>query len=209
MSNKRTMFLHAGQGGNFSSISNELLQATDISLEAKGLLVSFLSLPRHWQFNANWAQKHFKIGEAKLSRIMRECKEAGFVRVERERDAETGRYTGLTTYTFTDVPYAFSVHRKAEKPVTSETEDVDDSTTSITSVFHAVDNSSAGEIEVHIKEPSSLRKNLHSRKGDPDSSEVAAVVAHAAKKAKPHTAKKRWKATQTDLEEFIRLADGA
>ena len=102
----QTIFRNASPRGH-TALCNLLLQCRSVSLECIGFMAAMLSLPAGWIFHFEWALQHFGIGETKLKRLIREAKSAGFMKVEACR--EDGRFTGLTTYYFTDTPGQFTV----------------------------------------------------------------------------------------------------
>lgn len=91
--------------GDFTTISNKPLQDERLSLEARGLIASVLSLPRDWSFNRVWAQRKFKVGRDKLDRILGELKAAGYMRFIQPR-LEGGKL-GKGTYWISADPRAF------------------------------------------------------------------------------------------------------
>jgi hypothetical protein len=84
----------------YTVISNSALQDTCLSLESIGLLACILSFPEHWAFNRAHARHRFGIGREKLDRILKELKDAGYVRHTQERD-EHGRMS-RSVYIFTE-----------------------------------------------------------------------------------------------------------
>lgn len=84
----------------YTIISNSALQDASLSLEAIGLLACILSFPEHWAFNRAHARQRFGIGREKLDRILKELKDAGYVRHTQERD-DHGRMS-QSTYIFTE-----------------------------------------------------------------------------------------------------------
>lgn len=90
----------------YTIISNSALQDESLSLEAIGLLACILSFPVHWSFNRAHARQRFKIGREKLDRILKELKDAGYVRHTQERD-DSGRMSG-SSYIFTEDAGDFS-----------------------------------------------------------------------------------------------------
>jgi hypothetical protein len=92
------------QGNPYTQIQNTPLQDERLSVEAVGLLVCMLSLPRDWKFSRKHAQKRFNMGREKLDRIVKELTAFGYIRTTQER-SDRGQY-GRRTYFFTAHPSA-------------------------------------------------------------------------------------------------------
>lgn len=74
MSNTITM-----EGGNFSTIPNELLNNASISLSAKGMYVFMRGKPAAWNFTIRSMAKQLKEGETAISNALNELKKYGWV----------------------------------------------------------------------------------------------------------------------------------
>ena len=75
----------------FSVIANAALQDSRLSYEATGLLAMMLSLPDDWEIHKTWLQNQkVKCGRDKLTNMMKELVEAGYVRKVVKQD-ESGR----------------------------------------------------------------------------------------------------------------------
>jgi hypothetical protein len=85
---------------NFTPISNNLIQNTNISLEARGLVSFIISLPEYWIIYKGQVQKALKMGDLKFDRIWKECVEAGYISVKKQR-LSNGRWK--YDYTITDI----------------------------------------------------------------------------------------------------------
>lgn len=70
----------------FTMVSNAAWKDKALSLEAKGLLISLVVLPKDWMFNRTWAMREFDIGRDKLDRILGELRDAGYIVYVRPRD---------------------------------------------------------------------------------------------------------------------------
>jgi len=84
---------------NFTPISNDLIRNVNISLEARGLVSFILSLPEDWVIYKGQVQKALKMGDLKFDRIWKECIEAGYITVKKQR-LSNGRWK--YDYTITD-----------------------------------------------------------------------------------------------------------
>lgn len=84
---------------NFTPISNELLQNTKLSLEAKGLISFLVSLPNDWIIYKGQVQRALDMGDTKFDRVWKECVDAGYICVSKARTSE-GRF--IYDYTISD-----------------------------------------------------------------------------------------------------------
>lgn len=84
----------------FTQIPNETLQDLSLSFEAKGVLVLILSLPTDWEIHKSWLQKQAaNCGRDKLTRIIKELDEAGYVR-KKPRQDKTGKMAGWDWFVY-------------------------------------------------------------------------------------------------------------
>lgn len=86
---------------NFTHLKNEVLQDSNLSLEALGLLVYLLSMPEDWVVQHSQIQKHFNIGRDKRKRVMKELEEAGYLVRKQPRD-EAGLFENYDYSVFDD-----------------------------------------------------------------------------------------------------------
>lgn len=68
------------KSGNFTTLSNELLQDRRLSLKARGLLGLMLSLPDSWSFNVRGLATLCREGTDAVRSALRELEAAGYVR---------------------------------------------------------------------------------------------------------------------------------
>jgi len=71
------------KSGNFTTLSNELLQDRRLSLKARGLLGLMLSLPDSWSFNVRGLATLCREGTDAVRSALRELEAAGYVRRRR------------------------------------------------------------------------------------------------------------------------------
>ena len=90
---------------NYTVIPNEILQTTDLSFFAKGLLCYLLSLPEDWKVQAGTIAQRFKETEAKVLRGLKELIEVGYCK--RTPLRKDGRLRGQR-YQITDIRGDFS-----------------------------------------------------------------------------------------------------
>lgn len=90
--------------GKFTVIDNYALQDESLSLKARGLLVTMLSLPDNWQFSENGLCAIFqKDGQASIRSGLKELEEGGYLTRKRTRDG-FGRVSNVE-WTICDYPH--------------------------------------------------------------------------------------------------------
>lgn len=82
-------FLRKEHKENYTCISNDVFKS-DLSLKARGMLCTMLSLPDDWEFSENGLQAILKDGQTSIRSAIKELEAAGFLSRTRERD-ENGR----------------------------------------------------------------------------------------------------------------------
>lgn len=82
-------FLRKEHKENYTCISNDVFKS-DLSLKARGMLCTMLSLPDDWEFSENGLQEILKDGQTSIRSAIKELEVAGFLSRTRERD-ENGR----------------------------------------------------------------------------------------------------------------------
>jgi uncharacterized phage protein (TIGR02220 family) len=82
-------FLRKERKENYTCISNDVFRS-DLSLKARGMLCTMLSLPDDWEFSENGLQSILKDGQTSVRSAIKELESAGFLSRTRERD-ENGR----------------------------------------------------------------------------------------------------------------------
>ena len=82
-------FLRKEHKENYTCISNDVFRS-DLSLKARGMLCTMLSLPDDWEFSENGLQAILKDGQTSVRSAIKELEAAGFLSRTRERD-ESGR----------------------------------------------------------------------------------------------------------------------
>jgi hypothetical protein len=63
----------------FTVVNQDFIQNRDLSIEARMVIVYLMSLPIDWTINSNNLQYQLGVGRDKLSKSMRELKEAGYM----------------------------------------------------------------------------------------------------------------------------------
>ena len=94
-------FLRKEHKENYTCISNDVFRS-DLSLKARGMLCTMLSLPDDWEFSENGLQAILKDGQTSIRSAIKELEGAGFLSRTRERD-ERGKM-GRCIWTVSDYP---------------------------------------------------------------------------------------------------------
>jgi hypothetical protein len=76
---------------NFTPISNELIQNTKLTLEARALIMFIISLPDTWVIYKQQVQRALNMNRVKFNRVWKECVDSGYIKVIKER-AALGRF---------------------------------------------------------------------------------------------------------------------
>ena len=94
---------------NYTTIDNNILKNKNLSLKARGLLVTMLSLPDEWDYTVNGLCSILKDGKSSIQSALKELEENGYLVRVQTKD-ENGRFSS-TDYTLYEIPLA-------EKPLT-------------------------------------------------------------------------------------------
>lgn len=86
----------------FTTVDNGFIRDSSLSLKAKGLMLTFLSLPDDWEFTERWLRTQCSDGETSVSSAINELIEAGYLTRERER--KTDGTMGSMIYTIFETP---------------------------------------------------------------------------------------------------------
>lgn len=78
-------FLRKEHKENYTCISNDVFKS-DLSLKARGMLCTMLSLPDDWEFSENGLQAILRDGQTSVRSAVKELESAGFLSRTRERD---------------------------------------------------------------------------------------------------------------------------
>lgn len=106
----------------FTALDNETLRDPDLSLKARGLLVTCLSLPPDWRFSIRGLVSECKDGRAAIESALDELEHAGYLHRSRIQEHNENGTFGGTLYTFFEVrqlqPCAENPHT-VDAPLTS------------------------------------------------------------------------------------------
>ena len=93
--------LRKEQKRGYTCISNDVFNS-DLSLKARGMLCTMLSLPNEWEFSENGLQAILKDGQTSIRSAIKELEDKGFLSRNRVRD-ENGRI-GKCEWVISDYP---------------------------------------------------------------------------------------------------------
>lgn len=105
----------------FATISTAVLKDKDLSLKAKALLITIMSLPDDWDFSVRGIESVVKEGREAVYSAIAELVDHGYCRRE-QKNAEKGKFASVE-YLFTEERWAFEPHTgfpHTEEPDTAE-----------------------------------------------------------------------------------------
>ncbi|EHA5293283.1 hypothetical protein JK460_001270 [Campylobacter upsaliensis] len=87
------MIIKAKTTGNFTQVSNELINHPHLSNTAKLLCIKILSLPENWRLNTKYLANFLGLGVRATQKYLRELIETGIFEKIQELDEKNGQYT--------------------------------------------------------------------------------------------------------------------
>ncbi|ELQ2612376.1 hypothetical protein QTC65_001613 [Campylobacter upsaliensis] len=96
------MIIKAKIKGNFTQVSNELINHPHLSNTAKLLCIKILSLPENWRLNTKYLANFLGLGVRSTNRYLKELVEAGIFEKMQELDEKNGQYTRNFSIIFCD-----------------------------------------------------------------------------------------------------------
>ncbi|EAK0963724.1 hypothetical protein A0Z51_03015 [Campylobacter upsaliensis] len=96
------MIIKAKITGNFTQVSNELINHPHLSSTAKLLCIKILSLPENWRLNTKYLANFLGLGVRATQKYLRELIEAGIFEKAQELDKKNGQYTKNFSIIFCD-----------------------------------------------------------------------------------------------------------
>ncbi|EIC5479404.1 hypothetical protein K9090_000220 [Campylobacter upsaliensis] len=96
------MIIKAKITGNFTQVSNELINHAHLSNTAKLLCIKILSLPENWRLNTKYLANFLGLGMRATQKYLRELIEAGIFEKAQELDEKNGQYTKNFSIIFCD-----------------------------------------------------------------------------------------------------------
>lgn len=96
------MIIKAKITGNFTQVSNELINHPHLSNTAKLLCIKILSLPENWRLNTKYLANFLGLGVRATQKYLRELIETGIFEKIQELDEKNGQYTKNFSIIFCD-----------------------------------------------------------------------------------------------------------
>ncbi|EAJ9122407.1 hypothetical protein ERK05_02530 [Campylobacter upsaliensis] len=96
------MIIKAKITGNFTQVSNELINHPHLSNTAKLLCIKILSLPENWQLNTKYLANFLGLGVRATQKYLKELTQAGIFEKMQELDEKNGQYTKNFSIIFCD-----------------------------------------------------------------------------------------------------------
>ncbi|EAK0448592.1 hypothetical protein YZ43_08405 [Campylobacter upsaliensis] len=87
------MIIKAKITGNFTQVSNELINHPHLSNTAKLLCIKILSLPENWRLNTKYLANFLGLGVRATQKYLKELIETGIFEKIQELDEKNGQYT--------------------------------------------------------------------------------------------------------------------
>ncbi|MDL0107848.1 helix-turn-helix domain-containing protein [Campylobacter felis] len=94
------MIIKAKLKGNFTQVSNELINHPHLSNNAKLLCIKILSLPENWRLNTKYLANFLGLGVRATQKYLRELIDVGIFEKAQELDEKTAKYTQNFTIIF-------------------------------------------------------------------------------------------------------------
>lgn len=105
------------KGGNYTVISNHVLQNTNLSLKAKGLYAFMWSLPDTWDYSVSGLTKVLKEGRDAINEALKELEREGYL--VRSILRKGGKFTDMD-YTLNEFPDPFMEKHESQKEKSKE-----------------------------------------------------------------------------------------
>ncbi|WP_213276174.1 helix-turn-helix domain-containing protein, partial [Campylobacter vulpis] len=86
--------------GNFTQVSNELINHPHLSNTAKLLCIKILSLPENWRLNTKYLANFLGLGVRATQKYLRELIDVGIFEKAQELDEKSAKYTQNFTIIF-------------------------------------------------------------------------------------------------------------
>ncbi|ECH3660081.1 hypothetical protein FO162_08965 [Campylobacter upsaliensis] len=96
------MIIKAKITGNFTQVSNELINHPHLSNTAKLLCIKILSLPENWRLNTKYLANFLSLGVRATQKYLKELIETGIFEKIQELDEKNGQYTKNFSIIFCD-----------------------------------------------------------------------------------------------------------
>lgn len=127
----------------YTVIDNAILEDTELSLKAKGMLCLMLSLPDNWDFTISGLTKKSRDGKSSVMATLNELEDAGYFR--RTQIKENGKFAGIE--------YIVSETRMCDSPYTENQNSENWDTESRTQVNTNITNTNKTNTNKRFIEP--------------------------------------------------------
>lgn len=145
------------QTSNFVSVPNSSARDKRLSIETRGVLAFLLSHSEDFDFSAEYLQRELDLGRDKVTRIIRELKENGYLNMKADHNKK-GNFSGQKWFVYAESQNEnFNTYRPTEKPSDGETDGRENRQTENTS-----DNKRKSS-QKEIREEEIKRENLSPR----------------------------------------------
>ena len=88
------------ENGNFTQISNEIINNPNLTAQAKGVMIYLLSKPIDWKVNVKDIQSHMKNGRDAIYSILNELEKHGYIVWDKKATDDKGRFTEAKIYVY-------------------------------------------------------------------------------------------------------------
>lgn len=97
---EQRIFKSEKTNGNFTQVSNEIINNPNLTAQAKGIMIYLLSKPKDWKVNVKDIQNHMKNGRDAIYSILNELKKHGYIVWDKKATDEKGRFTESKIYVY-------------------------------------------------------------------------------------------------------------
>ena len=113
------MIVRVNKTSNYTVISNNVFKDQNLSLKAKGLLTTILSLPDNWKYSIEGLTRLCADGRNTVATAINELIEAGYI-VRTQKFDEAGKFSGYIYDIYEEIPPKIADLSYAEKPFTEK-----------------------------------------------------------------------------------------
>ena len=113
------MIVRVNKTSNYTVISNNVFKDQSLSLKAKGLLTTILSLPDNWKYSIEGLTRLCADGRNTVATAINELIKAGYI-VRTQKFDESGKFSGYIYDIYEEIPPKIADLSYAEKPFTEK-----------------------------------------------------------------------------------------
>lgn len=113
------MIVRVNKTSNYTVISNNVFKDQNLSLKAKGLLTTILSLPDNWKYSIEGLTRLCVDGRNTVATAINELIKAGYI-VRMQKFDEAGKFSGYIYDIYEEIPSKIADLPYAEKPFTEK-----------------------------------------------------------------------------------------